>query len=48
MRFRHLLEQHQLGEQLFATVNQVLEDRGLLTLLTTLGVWARRRRTSPS
>lgn len=30
MRFRHLLEQHQLGEQLFAAVNQVLTDRGLL------------------
>lgn len=30
MRFRHLLEQHQLGQQLFETVNAVLRAKGLL------------------
>ena len=30
MRFRHLLESHQLGQQLFETVNDVLRDKGLL------------------
>jgi len=29
LKFRRLLEKHQLGEQLFATVGQVLQDRGL-------------------
>ena len=29
LRFRRLLEQHQLGEKLFATVGQVLQTRGL-------------------
>ena len=29
LRFRRLLEKHQLGEQLFATVGQVLQARGL-------------------
>jgi IS5 family transposase len=30
MRFRHLLEQHQLGQALFEAVNTVLRDKGLL------------------
>ncbi len=30
MRFRHLLEQHHLGQALFETVNTVLRDKGLL------------------
>lgn len=30
MRFRHMLEQHQLGRQLFETVNAVLRAKGLL------------------
>lgn len=30
MRFRHLLERHGLGRQLFETVNQVLREKGLL------------------
>jgi IS5 family transposase len=29
MRFRHLLEEHRLGEQIFAEVGKVLLDRGL-------------------
>ena len=29
LKFRRLLEKHKLGEQLFATVGQVLQDRGL-------------------
>ena len=29
LKFRRLLEKHQLGEKLFATVGQVLQDRGL-------------------
>lgn len=29
MRFRHLLEQHQLGEQIFAVVCEVLQRKGL-------------------
>lgn len=29
LKFRRLLEQHKLGEQLFATVGQVLQDKGL-------------------
>jgi|SRR5579862_451604 len=29
MRFRHLLEQHELGEQIFATVCEVLQQKGL-------------------
>ena len=29
LRFRRLLEKHQLGEKLFATVGQVLQDRGM-------------------
>ena len=29
MRFRHLLEEHQLGEKIFAEVNRVLQRRGL-------------------
>jgi IS5 family transposase len=30
MRFRHLLEQHQLGRALFETINAVLRQKGLL------------------
>ena len=29
LKFRHLLEQHQLGQQLFASVGQVLQAQGL-------------------
>jgi IS5 family transposase len=29
LRFRRLLEQHQLGEKVFATVGQVLQERGM-------------------
>ena len=29
LRFRHLLEQHKLGEQLFAEAGQVLQDNGM-------------------
>ena len=29
MRFRHLLEQHHLGEQIFAEIGRLLMERGL-------------------
>lgn len=37
LRFRRLLEQHKLGEQLFATVGQVLQAQGLK--LGTAPLW---------
>jgi len=30
LRFRHLLEEHQLAEQILATVNATLADKGLM------------------
>jgi len=38
LRFRHRLEKHKLADQILATVNEVLEQRGLLLKVGTAAV----------